>query len=316
MTRRPLPNAASERGFVVVAVLWLLAALAALVVIFSVYLSNSARALAVTDEAVQADGLVSAGVELTAYQLQLAGEDARPAQGSFHTRLSGVDLAVTFLSEAARIDLNAAPKELISGLFTVLGASAEDASEYADRVVGWRTKATQDGTAKPNSAGPDSAGKEDALYRAAGRTYSPRQAPFAHVNELALVLGPPPALVARALPYLTVFSGAAGVDAKTAPAEVIAALPGMTPLALKQFLNDRSTFGNDDAAIASALGPAAANAKAQKSRAYRIQVRLRFRNGRETMSEVVIRLRNEADPYRVLSWQNDVPLPRRAAREF
>jgi hypothetical protein len=33
------------------------------------------------------------------------------------------------------------------------------------------------------------------------------------------------------------------------------------------------------------------------------------------MSEVVIRLRNDEDPYRVLSWQNDVPMPRRASRE-
>jgi general secretion pathway protein K len=311
MTRLAPSHASSDRGFVVVAVLWLLAALAALVTIFSVYLSNSARALAVTDEAVQAEGLVSAGVELTAYQLQLAGEDGRPAQGSFHTRLSGVDLAVSFLSEAARIDLNAAQKELIAGLFTVLGASAEDASEYADRVVAWRTKATQDGAGKAESTG-----KEDALYRAAGRAYSPRQAPFAHVNELALVLGPPPALVARALPYLTVFSGATGVDVKTAQPEVIAALPGMTPLLLKQFLGDRDMLGNDNAAIAAALGPAGANASAQKSRAYRIQVRLRFPNGRQTMSEVVIRLRNQEDPYQVLSWQNDVPMPRRAAREF
>jgi general secretion pathway protein K len=304
MMRLASQSAPSDRGFVIVAVLWLLAALAALVTIFSVYLSNSARALAVTDEAVQAEGLVSAGVELTVYQLQIAGEDARPAQGSIRTRLNGVDLAVTFVSEAARIDLNAAPKELIAGLWTVLGASAEDAKEFADRIVAWRTKAT-----------PDGAGHEDALYRAAGRTYSPRQAPFAHVNELALVLGPPSALVARALPYLTVFSGASGVDVKAAQPEVIAALPGMTPLLLKQFLGDRDTLANDEAAIAAALGPAGANASARKSRAYRIQVRLHFPNGRQTMSEVVIRLRNDEDPYRVLSWQNDVPMPRRASRE-
>ena len=35
----------SERGFVIVAVLWILVALAALATIFSVYLSNSAQAL-------------------------------------------------------------------------------------------------------------------------------------------------------------------------------------------------------------------------------------------------------------------------------
>src|SRR5438105_4192214 len=100
MTTFSVSRTSSNRGFVIVAVLWLLAALAALVTVFSIYLSNSARALAVTDEAMQAEGLASAGVELTAYQLQLAGEEARPARGSFHTRLSGVDLAVSFESEA------------------------------------------------------------------------------------------------------------------------------------------------------------------------------------------------------------------------
>src|SRR6202008_5171728 len=104
--------------------------------------------------------------------------------------------------------------------------------------VGWRTKATT-----------ESAGKEDALYLAAGRAYSPRQGPFAHVNELALVLGLSPALVERALPYVTVFSGAASVDVMVAPAEVIAALPGMTPLKLKQFLSDRGSGGDATAGI-------------------------------------------------------------------
>ena len=60
--RLAAPSASANRGFVIVAVLWLIAALAALVTVFSVYLSNSARALALADEAVQAQGLVSAGV--------------------------------------------------------------------------------------------------------------------------------------------------------------------------------------------------------------------------------------------------------------
>ena len=89
----------SEHGFVVVAVLWLLAALAALAVIFSVYLANSARALALNDTALQAEALVSAGVELTAYQLRLAGKDARPARGTFRTQLNGAELVVSFVSE-------------------------------------------------------------------------------------------------------------------------------------------------------------------------------------------------------------------------
>jgi len=295
----------SQQGFVLVAVLWLLAALAALATILSVYLSNSARALALNDATVQAQALVSAGVELAAYRLQLGGEDARPAQGSFRVRLNGAEISVSFVSEAARVDLNAAPKELLGGLLSALGANEDEAREGADRIIAWRTKPAE-----------ETAGNEDALYQAAGRSYPPRQAPFAHVDELGLVLGLTPALVERALPFVTVFSGASGVDVLNAAPEVIAALPGMTPLILKQFLGDRATLPNDDAAIAAALGGAKANATTQKSQAYRILTRIRFPNGRETASEIVIGLRKAEIPYRVLSWQDDVPLRQRTSREF
>ena len=306
MIARPLNRSVDgERGFVIVAVLWLLAALAALALIFSLHLANSTRALALNDTALQTEALVSAGVELTAYRLRLAGEQARPARGAFHTQLNRAELSVSFVSEAARIDLNAAPRELLARLLSVLGASAEDAQQYTDRIVGWRTRAT-----------PETADKEDALYLAAGRSYLPRQAPFAHVNELGLVLGLPPALVERALPFVTVFSGAPGVDVLNAAPEVIAALPGMTPLVLKQFLNDRGSLPNDPTAIAAALGGAKGNAIVLKSQAYRLRVRVRFPNGQRAGTEVVISLSGDAEPYRVLSWQNEVGPQRSMAAQF
>ena len=303
----------SERGFVLVAVLWLLAALALLVTIFTVHLSASSRAVSLNDGALKTEALASAGVELAAYRLQSADEDKRPPEGAFHVRLSATDVSVSFITEAARVDLIEAPKELLSGLLTVLGAGDDDAKEAADRIVGWRTKAS-DGDAN----------KEPALYQTSGRTYSPRQAPFAHVNELALVLGMTPALVERVLPYVTVFSGAASVDVMVAPAEVIAALPGMTPLKLKQFLSDRGSMVNDTAALSASLGAAngganganGGGAERGKSQAYRIHVDLRFPDGRETVSEVVIGLKAKDVPYRVLSWQNDVPRVARPRMEF
>ena len=335
----------SEHGFVLVAVLWILAALSALAVVFAVYLSNSAQALAINDTAIEAEGVISAGVELTAYQLLRAKDDERPSRGSFHTRLNGADLAVSYVSEAARVDLNAASKELLTGLLSTLGADGDKASNYADRIVGWRTAPASGAAGNPPS---DAAGNEDALYRAAGLPYSPRQAPFAHASELALVLDLPPALVERALPLVTVYSGSSGVDVLIAEPDVIAALPGMTPLVLKDFLNTRATLPNDPAAIAEALGPAQAGAAKQKSKAYRLLVRVKLRNGRERVSEVVISVsgpnqqsqqgngqngqgqqaggqngqgqpvngqsqqdEQEVVPYHVLSWQDDVVPTRR-----
>ena len=295
MKRVPRAAAASEHGFVLVAVLWILAALSALAMIFSVYLSNTAQALALNDVRLQAEALVSGSLELTAYQLSLAGEKARPMQGQFHFRLDGADIDVSFVSETARIDLNAAPKDLLANLLTGLGAGPDDAAQYADRIIGWRT---------PPKA--DAAQDEVSLYRAAGLVYPPRQAPFAHVNELALVQGLPPALVDRALPFVTVFSGQPKINVLVAAPEVIAALPGMTPSGLKEFLKERPALPNDMAAIAAALGPAQANATIDKSDFFRILTTVKFDNGRQTASEVVIGLGGGEAPYRVLSWQDEM----------
>ncbi len=309
MTRKaPYATATSEDGFVLVAVLWIMAALAALATIFAIYLSNSAQALAVNDAGLQAEALVSASVELTAYQLSLVKESARPSSGSFRYRLDGADIAVSFVSETARIDLNLAPKELLTNLLSGLGADREQALQYADRIIGWRTA--------PKS---DSAEDEVSLYRAAGLAYAPRQAPFAHVNELALVLGLPPALVDRVLPFVTIFNGKPKVDVLVAAPEVIAALPGMTPSGLKEFLRERPALPRDTAAIATALGPAQANATIEKSDFFRILITVKFDNGRHTASQVVIGLGGENDPYHVLSWQDEVAAatnrPRKLAEE-
>jgi general secretion pathway protein K len=303
MRKVPHVAATSEHGFVLVAVLWILAALSALAVIFSVYLSNSAQALAVNDTGLQAEALVSSSLELTAYQLLLGDESARPLEGAFHYRLNKADIAVSFVSESARIDLNRAPKELLANLFSRLGSDEENAAQYADRIIGWRTA--------PKA---DSAEDEVSLYRAAGLAYSPRQAPFAHVNELALVLGLPPALVDRALPFVTVFSGLPKINALVAPPEVIAALPGMTPSGLKEFLSERPALPRDMAAIATALGPAQANATIEKSDSFRTLTTVKFDDGRKTSSEVVIGLGGEEDPYHVLSWQDEVQPASRARR--
>jgi general secretion pathway protein K len=300
----------SQAGFIIIAVLWILMALSTLAMIFSVYLSNSARALGATDISIERDALVSASLELTAYRLLSTDEKDRPSQGSFSFRLDNADAHVTFTSEAARVDLNQAPKEMIDGLFEVLGVEPKAAGELADRVVGWRTKS------KPNTAND-----EAALYLATGLNYTPRGAPFAHVNELSLVLGATPAIVERVLPFVTVFSKSADIDALVAPPEVVAALPGMTPQALNDFLKQRSSLPRDQKAIAAALGPAKGAATLPDNKTYRVQTMLRFDNGRQAACEAVIVLAgaggknsatnvqsavkpNGKDAYSVLFWRD------------
>lgn len=297
MRRDCATTSSSERGFVLVAVLWILLALSTLAVIFSVYLSASAQALALNDSALETEALVSGSLELTAYQLTLADEKDRPAHGSFHFRMDDADVSVTFTSEAARIDLNFAPKELLAALFAELGANKDAAKEDADRIIGWRTRPT-----------PNSTSDEASLYAAAGLNYGPRQSLFTHVNELALVVGLPPVLVERALPFVTVFSGSSGVDATIAAPEVIAALKDTGQAKTADPFGQPTGPSNDPLATADPSAAAQKNTPAAKSSCYRIRAAINFSNGRRTVSEIVIALGDKVEPYHVLSWQDDVGL--------
>jgi general secretion pathway protein K len=294
MTQGRSDASSSQRGFVIVAVLWILMALSALAAIFAVYLSASAQALALNDAVLQTEALVSASLELTTYQLTLAGDKERPPRGSFHFRMDDADVLVTFTSEAARIDLNFAPKEVLAGLFAGLGASKAAATEDADRIVGWRTRPV-----------PGGANVEEALYASAG--YTPRQSLFTHVNELALVVGLPPALVDRALPFVTVFSGSPDVDAAIAAAEVIDALPKKASDKPGDAFGAQSTPSSDPLATANASA-AQSDPTTARSTCYRIEVTIHFSKGRRAASEVVIALGDKVEPYRVLYWQDDLEI--------
>jgi general secretion pathway protein K len=284
-------------GFILVAVLWILGGLAVLAAVYALYVVNAATSLEANNDRIQTDASVSAALELTAYYLSAVKEGERPTSGQFNFRVGSSNVAVGFLSESARIDLNSAAPPLLAGLFSVLGADAEAANSYAERVVGWRTNATN-----PN---PDQ-DKEITAYRNAGLTYNPRQAPFTNTNELWLVLGLPPALVERALGFVTVFSGMPNVNVMDAAPEVVAALPGMTPDRLDAVLKQRTALGTDARPVMQLLGPAQADATAAGSNATRVVVQVGLARGRRINAEAVILLLEDApDPYRVLSWTDD-----------
>jgi general secretion pathway protein K len=280
------------RGFIVVAVLWILAALSALVLIYLTYVTSTAVVVAGGTDRVLAEALATAGVELAAYQLTAAREESRPTSGTFDARVGAGKVTVTFRSEAARIDLNAAPKGLLAGLMTGLGAAPSDAASYADRILAWRSS-TELGDDDP----------ENSFYRTSGVGYLPRHAPFPAAEELWLVQGIPPVLIERMLPFVTVFSNLASVNILDAAPQVVAALPKMTPETLQEVLAQRGDPARDPNGLLGIAGDEGATLAGSK--AYRVTVGVDTGNGRRSAAEVVILLlESGAEPYRVLSWRN------------
>jgi general secretion pathway protein K len=280
------------RGFIVVAVLWILAALSALVLIYLTYVTNTAVVVAGSTDRVQAEALETAAVELAAYQLTGISDDLRPTSGTFDARVGAGKVSVTFRSEAARIDLNAASKGLLAGLMIGLGAAPFDAATYADRILAWRA---------PTEAGADD--PENAFYRASGVDYAPRHAPFPASEELWLVRGIPPLFIERMLPFVTVFSNLASVNILDAAPQVVAALPGMTPENLQVVLSQRADPAQDPRSLLGITGGEGATLAGSK--AYRMTVGVQSGSGRLSAAEVVILLLEGGnEPYRVLSWRN------------
>ena len=290
-----LLRARSDDGFIVVAVLWILAALATLAMIFSMYVINTATAFAVHDERLQAEGLARAAIELSVYQVA-ASAPAPLSRGSFVFRIGNASVDATLNAETARIDLNSAPKELLAGLFATLGASRAQAEYYADRIAGWRNPPTQEN--------PEA---ESGLYRAAGLPYGPRGAPFPHTGELALVLGIPDLMVERALPFLTVYSGQPQINIYNAAPQVVAALPGMDAERLHAVLVQREAGPQNAQGLLAMLGPAQTLANTQGSKALRVTARIAFDSGQRMTTEVVIFILDSGtEPYRILTWRDDM----------
>jgi general secretion pathway protein K len=288
-------RARSDDGFIVVAVLWILAALATLATVFSMYVINTATAFTVHDERLQAEGLARAAIELSVYQVA-ASTPAPLSRGSFLFRIGNANVNAEFMSETARIDLNSAPKELLAGLFATLGAARGQAEYYADRIVGWRTTPAQEN--------PEA---ESGLYRAAGLVYGPRGAAFPHTGELALVHGIPDLMIERALPFLTVYSGQPQINIYNAAPQVVAALPGMDPARLNAVLVQREAGPQNAEGLLAMLGPAQTLANTQSSKALRVTARIAFDSGQRMTTEAVIFILDSGtEPYRILTWRDDM----------
>lgn len=270
---------AGSQGFILVTVLWILAALAACVTVYALYVGNTVSAMAARDDAFAGRSLAIAAVELAAFRLAALPAAQRPAYGDIAFQRGRARVSAVFRTEAARIDLNTAPPGLLAGLFVALGSPTDAARQYAQRILGWRAP-------PPLDAAP---GAEASLYQDAGVGYPPRAAPFVHAEELWRVVGLPPALVEAALPHVTVFSGQAAVD-----------LAAADPLVRAAVAEDPDPPDTKDTA------PSVSVKAAVPPEAVRVSVRVDFDGGRSRYLEAVILVRDFGDdPYRMLAWRED-----------
>lgn len=249
-----------RQGFVLVAALWLLVAIGA--VMLAASLESRARRNVVANalDRTRARAAASAGVEYARSRLSAAlvgrADEIRGMSGLGGSdqvqRMAAMtapwwtpqalvepmrdfgDIAFDLQLRDAGTMLNInmlEPDEIRRFFANGLGVDYALADRLAQAIADWRD---------PDDI-PRVGGAERDDYLRAGATRLPTNRPFADVDELRYVLGMPPDLFEAARPYLSTLRAASRINMNAAPEPVLLALPGFTPAAVDAIVRGRES---------------------------------------------------------------------------
>lgn len=207
----------SDRGFVLIVVIWGLGLLSVLTLAFVLNIRTHTKITANMIANTQAELFADAGINIVIPDLvenaRLLPEKRRFAHNGvpYECRISDqMMLNITVTDEQGKVDLNTSGDRLLKKLFEALGVSADKASAYTDAIIDFRDT---DNLKRLNGA-------EQAEYVAAGKKYKPKNYPFQTTGELYQVLGLSPELVEKLRPLVTIYSRRGGLDPKAATSDM------------------------------------------------------------------------------------------------
>jgi len=281
-----------RRGVVLVMVLWSIAMLSALAMAASVSFRGFAGIAAIGRDRVQGEALFTAGLEVAA---SMVASSVPFTEIETMVNLSTGAVRARLSDEGGRIDVGRAPAEVLAALLRSVGAPGPQANDAAQRIVQWRDRNNSGSPGAPTLA-------TNAIAKSLG---TDRGQPFADVLEIAQVPGVAPQWVAAMAPLTTVF-GAETVNPLTAPAAVIAALPGVNRGQLETFLAARRASPTDER-IGAVLGPAQRFLATKREQVVAVELAETLPDGYAAAARaIMVLMPQDSQPYRILVW---TPLP-------
>jgi general secretion pathway protein K len=282
-----------ERGTALVAVLWALVFLSILALSLVLATRTESRIGRNFAEQAQAKALADAGV-YRALATLVDVDRTRRWRGDgrvYSFDLGEGQVRVSLQDEAGKVDLNAASAALLEAVFLSAGAEPTEAQALAAAVEDWRDA---DDLRRPHGA-------EEAEYQGAGKSYGPANRRFESIEDLNLVLGMSARLYERVAEHVTVFSGQSAIDPETAPAAVLAMIPGLGADAATAILQARAH--RDGAAAASGALSSRFFGRGAGT-VFTIHSEARSSGGAVYARAAVIRLTGDRQtPYFVLRWK-------------
>jgi general secretion pathway protein K len=289
-----------RRGMVLLIVLWTIALCSALAMATSVSFRSFAGIGVIDRDRTQSDALLTAALEVAA-GLATDWPNKPLLERETVFSLSTGTVRARINDEGGHIDVGKASPDLLAALLHSVGASQSQADSVAQSIVAWRGR-NDDRSANNNPA-------NNKVANTASANASPDNAPdnapnvfLTDVSQIAQVPGMRPDWVAAIKPLTTVF-GAETVNPLTAPAGVIASLPGVDRERLAAFLAARRSFPNDAARLGEILGQAQRFLEAKPQRVVSVQIAAMLWDGYAAAARaVIVLLPYDSEPYRVLIW--------------
>ena len=285
-----------QAGIALILVLWIITLLSVIALSFIATMRSEINIVSNTLNRAKAEAAANAGVQRALFELMKpATTDARwLADGAIHPwQYQDAALTIRMIDETARLDINTASPELLSGLFLSQGLTQAESAALIDAIADWKDA---DNLVRLNGA-------EAPQYLSAGLPYQPSNSAFQSTEEINRVIGMTPELYARIAPLITVYSRQPGVNAQIASREVLQAIPNATAEQVETYLQQRDTARASGAAVPN-FTAGAAYLSIGGGFVIRVQATASLPDGTRFTREAAVRpLGNPRRPFASLLWR-------------
>lgn len=227
-----LPVCNSRDGFVLIAVLTVLALLSAIVVVLLGMSRDSVETALLSSLETRQEAVLQSALSLAAYELFQLGLPPDRVSGQ-QFRFDAGTARLTIATDAGKVDLNASGKDLLAAAYVAAGLTALSPQRFAGRVIDWR-----DVDDKVSEEGAEALDYADAKV-----DYRPRNGSFRNIDDLAWVMGVSAADVAALRNFVTVYNPRGRLNSYATPESMIGALPKVASETVEDVLAARAKPG-------------------------------------------------------------------------
>lgn len=202
-----------QSGVAMIVVLWMIMVMMTLAASLLYATRTEISMVDYARRSAQARAVADAAAHYTVLQLFLPNKDRELKLGGAPLRweYEGMKAEIRVVGENGLIDINYASRPLLQLIFEQAGLDEQATQNMLDILEDFRDV---DDLKRINGA-------EDGDYKNAGLPFGAKDAPFERIEELQQVLGMTPQLYQAMTRFLTVNSGAAGINPMLAPRQML-----------------------------------------------------------------------------------------------